>query len=269
MVLLMLLAVSADAQQDDLAQKLIDTEFDFKLGVFYPDKQRKVRVAGGPGSENGEIDVDAEAKLKESEETLSAELEWRFGERWRVAGQYFDVQDSSSTTLSEDIEWEDIVIGAGSSASLSTRFKVFRLFFSRAFVSAPHHNFGIGIGLHWMEIEFAVAGEAIIPGGGSEFRSVAVRVNAPMPDIGAWYTRRLSPKWVFETRLDWLEASIDPYDGSIVNASAGLRYTISKHITAGLNYNYFKLSAGIEDSDWRGETEMRFHGPYVSIGAFW
>jgi hypothetical protein len=264
---LLLLAVSANAQQDDLAQKLIDTKFDFKLGVFYPDKRRSVRVAGGPGSENSEVDVDA--KLKESEETFSAELEWRFGERWRVAGQYFGVQDSSSTILSEDIEWEDIVFEAGSNASLSTEFQVLRVFFSRNFVSAPHHNFGIGIGLHWMEIEFAVAGEASVLGGGTEFRSETVRVNAPMPNIGAWYTRRLSPKWVLDTRLDWLEASIDPYDGSIVNASVGLRYTISKHITAGLNYNYFRLNAGIEDSDWRGETEMRFHGPYVSIGAFW
>ncbi len=69
--------------------------------------------------------------------------------------------------------------------------------------------------------------------------------------------------------MDWLEASIDSYDGSIVNAAIGLRYTISKHITAGLTYNYFRLSAGIEDSDWRGETEVRFHGPYVSIGALW
>ncbi len=268
-IALLLLAASANAQQADLAQKLIDTKFNLNVGVFYPDKQRRVRVAGGPGSDNDDIDVDEELKLKDSEETFSAELGWRFNERWRVAAQYFSVQDSSTVTLDEDIEWEGTVIGAGSNATGGTSFQVVRLFVSREFEGAPHHSFGIGLGFHWMEIEFAVAAEAIIPGGGTEFRSVAVRVNAPMPDIGAWYNRRLSSRWLLTTRLDWLEASIDPYDGSIVNAAVGLQYTISENITVGLNYNYFDLNVGIEDSEWRGETQLRFHGPFISFGAFW
>ncbi len=265
----LLLGVSANAQQDDPAQALIDSKFDVELGIFFPDKERVFRVNGIAGIENNDFDVDEELKLKASEETFSAEIGWRFSERWRLEGQYFSVSDGRTATLTEDVEWEDIIYQAGSSASASTSFKVIRLFFGRDFISAPHHNFGIGLGLHQMRIEVSIAGQALIQGGNTEFRSEAVKTQAPMPNIGAWYNRRLSSRWVFSTRMDWLKVSINPYDGSIINAAAGLDYVISEHFAFALNYNYFNLNVGIRDSDWRGEAEIRFHGPYVSIKAFW
>ncbi len=245
----LLLGVSANAQQDDPAQALIDSKFDVELGIFFPDKERVFRVNGIAGIENNDFDVDEELKLKASEETFSAEIGWRFSERWRLEGQYFSVSDGRTATLTEDVEWEDIIYQAGSSASASTSFKVIRLFFGRDFISAPHHNFGIGLGLHQMRIEVSIAGQALIQGGNTEFRSEAVKTQAPMPNIGAWYNRRLSSRWVFSTRMDWLKVSINPYDGSIINAAAGLDYVISEHFAFALNYNYFNLNVGIRDSD--------------------
>jgi len=265
---LLLLAMSANAQQDDPAQKLIDARFDVDIGVFFPDKKRAFQVNGADGFEN--IDIgDEELKFKSSEETFAVEIGWQFGERWQVEGQYFSVADGRTATLSEDVEWEDVVYQAGSSVSVATSFKVIRLFFSRNFTTAPYHNFGIGLGINQMQIRVAIAGEALIQGGSTEFRSEVVRTEAPMPNIGAWYNRRLSPRWVFSTRLDWLRVSIDPYDGSIVNAAVALDYVLGENFAFALNYNYFDLNAGIRDSGWRGEAQIRFHGPYISIKAFW
>ncbi len=94
-VALLLLAVSANAQQDDPAQKLIDSSFDVELGMFFPDKERAFRVNGIAGIENIDIDVDEELKFKASEETFSAEIGWRFSRRWRLEGQYFSVSDGA------------------------------------------------------------------------------------------------------------------------------------------------------------------------------
>ena len=266
---LLLLAAFANAQQDDPAQKLIDATFDVDIGIFFPDKERAFRVNGVSPIENIDIEFDEELKLKASEETFSAEIGWQFGERWQVETQYFSVADTDSLILTEDVQWEDVVYQAGSSVSATTSFKVIRLFFSRNFTTAPHHNFGIGLGLHQMQIEVAIAGQALMQDGSTEFLSEAVKTQAPMPNIGAWYNRRLSSRWVFSTRLDWLYASVNPYDGYIINAAAALDYVMSEHFAVALNYNYFNLNVGIRDSDWRGEAEVRFHGPYVSIKAFW
>jgi len=266
---LLLLVASANAQQEDLAQKLIDATFDVDVGVFFPDKQRAFRVNGVAGVENIDIDVDQELKFESAEQTFAAEIGWQFGERWQVEGQHFSVADSESLVLTEDVEWEDIIYQAGSNVSVATSFKIIRLFFSRNFATAPHHNFAIGLGVNQMQIKLEIAGQALTQDGSIEFLSEAVRTQAPMPDIGVWYNRRLSPRWVFSTRLDWLYASIDPYDGSIVNAAVALDFVLSEHVALAMNYNYFDLNVGIRDSGWRGEAQIRFHGPYVSIKAFW
>ncbi len=78
---LLLLAVSANAQQDDPAQKLIDSRFDVDIGVFFPDKKRAFRVNGATGIENADIGVDEELNIKSSEETFAVEIGWQFGER--------------------------------------------------------------------------------------------------------------------------------------------------------------------------------------------
>jgi len=266
---LLLSAASADAQEDDLAQKLIDAKFDVDIGMFFPDKKRSFRVNGAAGIENIDIDFDQELKLKSSEETFAAEIGWQFGERWQVEGQYFNVSDGHSATLSEDVEWEDVVYQAGSNVSVATSFKVVRLFFSRNFTTAPYHNLGIGLGVNQMQIKLSIAGEALVDGVSTQFLSESVGTQAPMPDIGVWYNRRLSPRWVFSTRLDWLKASVDPYDGSLVNAAVALDFAFNEHVALAMNYNYYRLKVGIRDSGWRGEVQVRFHGPYVSIKAFW
>lgn len=66
-----------------------------------------------------------------------------------------------------------------------------------------------------------------------------------------------------------VRVSIDPYDGSIVNAAVALDYVLGENFAFALNYNYFDLNVGIRDSGWRGEAQIRFHGPYISIKAFW
>jgi len=265
----LLLATPAGAQQDDLAQLLLETKFEIDLGVFFPDKERAFRVNGSTDIESPFVDFDEELKLKHSEEVFSAQIGWRINDKWRLAAQYFGVSDANTATLNEDLVWEDIVYEAGATVSGATSFKVIRVMLSRDLLSEPHHSFGVGFGIHQMEIILSVAGDALVQGGGTEFRSESVKANAPMPNIGAWYRRRLSSRWLFSTRLDWLSASIDPYDGTIVNAAIGVNYAISEHMSAGLHYNYFNLDGGIEDSSWRGEAKIRFNGPYISVKAFW
>ena len=106
----LLLAAPAGAQQDDLAQKLLESKFEIDLGVFFPDKERAFRVNGSTDIESPFVDFDEELKLKHSEEVFSAQIGWRINDRWRLAAQYFSVSDANTATLSQDLPWEDIVL---------------------------------------------------------------------------------------------------------------------------------------------------------------
>jgi len=265
----MLLAAPANAQDDSRAKRLIDSKYQISVGQFFPERSFSLRVDGGIPDLNEDIRIDEELRLRTRDKILSAEASMRIGERWRLAGQFFEATNDGELVLQNDIEWEDVVYQAGTNVSGGTRFSVLRLFVSRDFNTADHHSFGIGLGIHELKIEAFLAGEAIVAGGGSEFRSESAKTDGPMPNIGIWYSRVLTDSLALNTRLDWLEASISPYNGGILNAAVALHYGVTDNIGLGFAYNYFEFDAGIKDSGWRGDAEVRYHGPYISLKAYW
>jgi hypothetical protein len=144
------------------------------------------------------------------------------------------------------------------------------VFFGRDFYKRPGHEFGAGIGLHWLEIEGFIAGQVIIDELlDTEFRRSSVSAEAPLPNIGAWYHYSWSPRWALTTRLDWLSASVGDYSGGLINAQAGVHYRLFKNFSAGLAWNFFRIDVDVEESDWNGRIESRQSGPFLSLEASW
>ena len=239
------------------------------MGVFFPDRTLKIRVNGTIAGINRDVDFENKIRLKEDDETFSLNMGWRFGEKWSLFTQYFESGISSGVVLAEDVEWKDTVFAAGSNVRAGQEFELFRVFFGRAFNTSARHDFGVGAGLHWLEIRAFIEGTVILGGGGTSFRREGVSVSGPLPNIGAWYRYSLSPRWVLRSRLDWLAASVGDYDGRILNASLGVNYQTSDHFGIGLDYNLIELDVDISKSDWQGRAIISYAGLYASVSFYW
>lgn len=246
----------------------LENEFSLDIGVFYPDRQLDLRVNGSLGLINDEIDFDERLRLKRNDDTFSAQLSWRFRGRWSVVGQYFKFSDTRRAVLEEDVEWGNVVFGAGTSAAIGSHLSLTRIFFGRQLDTNKAHDFSIGIGLHWLDIGAFIEGEILINGTPAGARR-SVSEQAPLPNIGAWYNYSISPRWAFRSRLDLLSADVGDYDGLLVNVAFGLNYHAFENVGFGLNYNYFKLDIGIDKSGWRGDIESVFEGVYVYASFYY
>jgi hypothetical protein len=261
-----ILAQDAAEQHPFLASK-----FAVSVGIFYPDRNIRLRA-------NGSIELDPEPEelvdfgeefgISESDSTFSAEFAWRYTERWAFRMQYFDSTGVNTAVLDEDIEWEDFVFLEGTRASAGTEFEMTRFFWGYSLHQRPLQEFGIGGGFHWLHISGFIEGTVETPDGPSSAREGA-SVDAPLPNIGLWYVRALSPRWAFRTRLDYFNADIYPYDGRFVNANAGLNFRVNDWFDIGATYNYIELDVGVDGSNWRGEIKTRYDGLYVYVGASW
>jgi len=247
---------------------LLTDDFTFSGGVFFPSKDFKLRVDGSlPGDL---IDFEQEADAKDSESTGSFNLHWRFGDKWSVAGQYWTIGSGAQWLLEEDFDWEELVFKEGTFAEIGLDLTTYRLFFGRKIYTAPGHEFGAGIGAHWLEIEAFIAGQVIVEDLlDTEFRRSSVSAEAPLPNIGAWYTYSWSPRWALTTRLDWLSASVGDYSGGLINAQAGVHYQLAKHVGLGASWNFFRIDIDVDQSDWHGRVESRQSGPFVSLDFYW
>jgi len=247
----------------------LNQEFFVDVGMYFPTREVMFRVDGSVAGPGDNIDFEEQLGLRKSDETFALNFGWRFGEKWQVEGQYFDSSGRRDWVLEEDVEWNDIIFNQGTSVGIGQDFSLLRVFFARRFESSENHEFGIGAGLHWLELSAFIEGNVIIGGGGNEFRRESVTAEFPLPNIGAWYIYSFSSKWALKTRLDWLSADVGDYDGTLINASIGLNYQMFQHFGVGLNYNFFDLDVGVDRPNWRGEVELKYEGPFAYMSFYW
>lgn len=149
------------------------------------------------------------------------------------------------------------------------KFSVARLFFGYELWDGPQYEIGVGVGLHWMKTKAFIEGQVLTDVGDGKFLRGETSINAPLPDIGAWYYYSPASKWLLSARVDWLDASIGDYNGSLWNISAGLDYQFADHWGLGLTYQFFKLDVGVESSDWNGSIKINNNGPLLALTTNW
>jgi len=249
------------------AHPFLTSTFIVGAGAFFPTQGLDLSANGTiPGDE---VDFDSTLGVDDSEVTPIASLRWNITDKWSMWGQWWKTNSSGSDTLNEDIVWDGITFEAGSNVQAGADTTIFRFLVGREFFSGPQHEFGLGVGLHWMKLGAYIEGEVFMPGGGTEFRRGDADVSAPLPDIGLWYYYSPAPRWLLTARVDWLSANVGKYDGSLWDAAAGVNYQFSEHFGIAVEYVFFSLDVNVDDGDWRGGANIKNNGPVVALTANW
>ncbi len=248
---------------------LLGSKFYLNIGDFVATKDVEIRVDGSVDVVGTKVKLASALGTSTHEDALAAEARWRFSDRWQVSAQLFRVKDRGSTTLARDIEFAGYEFRAGVDVSAEAGVEITRLFVGRDLIRDEHRAFGVGFGLHQIEISASVAGEAYVNDASVGARRASGSANGPLPNLGAWYIWAPDDRWAMTARLDWLSADVDPYDGTIINASAGVNYRLARNFGIGASYNVFSLAVGVSDTGWRGDAEITYHGPYLMVSAYW
>lgn len=257
------------ASAEDDVHPLMTSKYWGNVGVYFSARDFDASASGSIGGLTREIDFESSAGLGDSPDLLMAELGWQFSQNWGLAVQYFKSERSASRTLTESIEWQDLVFDVGVRLEAKSSIEITRLFFARRFREDGPHSLRLGAGFHWLSLGASLAGEATLDDLSREFRRSVVTADLPMPNIGAWYRYSPSRRWMLNMRADWLSASVDGYKGGIWNATAGASFSLWEHVSVGLNYQFFQLDGRINEDSWRGEIQTTFTGPFVYVSGYW
>ena len=261
--------MSPPAAAQDGVHPYLTEKFSLDLGVFFPERRVTMSIDGPVIAAGEDIDFEESFGLKKSDDVFSLNFGWRFGEKWQLGGQYFASSGESSKVLQEDVEWNDITFGQGTGIAVGQEFDLVRVFFARKFRSSDNQEFGLGLGLHWLELGAWIEGNAVINGVPAGFRRESVSAQAPLPNIGAWYTYSFSPKWALKARLDWFSAEVGDYDGTLINAAVGLNYQMFEHAGLGLSYNLFDLDMNVNKNGWHGNVNTAYEGLFAHVSFYW
>jgi len=266
-----LFSCSVLAQDFDYHSALSDN-FIVMLGAFNSDNAFKISATGFIDDPiEDEIDFDDGLGVDHSSTLLSAQLRWNFGKnrKWSLWGQYFNNDASGEAVLTEDVEWQDVIFREGTFVGAGVDMAVTRLFIGRSFVKNQQHDFGIGVGLHNLDLSVFIEGDIKIDDESTEFFRGDAEESQPLPNVGAWYNFSPARKWLIHARVDWISANIGDYDGTLWNANVGINYQAFRHVGFDLSYQFFELDLKIDKTDWRGEVDMTYDGPVLAVTFNW
>lgn len=261
--------LSAPSASADELHPMLDSKYWVKAGAFFASRDIGLSVNGSAGGASAGIDFESETGLDDSSDLFIAEFGWQFAKKWDFAFQHFRSSRVASAELTDTIEWGDVTYEAGLAVDVQSEMRITRLFFARRFWDKGPHDLRLGAGVHWLDTSISIRGVATLPDGSQEFQANVVSAAFPFPNIGAWYRYSLSERWVLHTRADWLSASASGFSGGIWDVSAGVDYSISKHLGIGIAYQFFQIDGGIKEDDWQGHLYSRYEGFTVSIDGFW
>lgn len=265
----LILTVPGLAAESDDVHPLMTSKYWGNIGVYFSARDFDASAEGSIAGITRSFDFESSTGLDDRPDLFMAELGWQYTPNWGLAVQYFESERSASKTLSDSIEWQDLVFDVGVRIDASSSVEITRLFFARRFRDGGPHSLRLGAGVHWLRRDASLAGEATLNDLSREFRRSVVKTEIPMPNVGAWYRYSPSRKWMFNLRADWLSASVDKYKGRIWNAAAGVNFSPWDHVGFGLSYQFFQLDGEIREDRWRGAVQTTFTGPFVYMSAYW
>jgi len=242
---------------------LLRDRFIIEAGVFIPTKS--IKLGADAELPNEEIDFGETFNFDDNQSTPFFLAEWRFSEKWKVAVEYFGVNNAKRVTLDRDIVFEDITFEKGSFVRGGIEFNVLRVFFGRQLLVREKHLLGVGLGVHAMNVGSFVEGEVRNNVNDLEFQRRRVSALIPLPNVGGWYLWGPHPRWMFGARVDWFGLTIDQYSGGLWNIAPQAKFQILKNLGIGVDYRIFFLGAKVREEDWKGEFDMDFKGPLFTI----
>ena len=264
---LVFIAGTAAAQTTDDYHPFLSDKFNLEIGAFWPQINFTARADGSHPEES--VDYDEAFNIGDSQVAGAINFRWRFGKKWSFWGQYWGTNQSGKAVLEEDIEWENIVFKEGTFAGAGVELDIVRAFFGREFNLGPEHEFGLGAGLHYLNLGTYIEGEIITSGFSNDFYRASNSAAFPLPNIGAWYMYSWSPRWMVQARVDWLSASIGDYSGSMWDIQGGINYQAFKNIGFGLYVKGFELDVDIDRDNWHGNVDFDQWGPLFTVSATW
>jgi len=258
------------AQDYDYHPGLSDN-FTVILGAFKSDNAFKISAEGSIVERERRIDFAESVGVDRSSTLLNAQLRWSFGKNrnWTLSGQYFSNDATGEAVLTEDVEWQDVTFRDGTFVGAGVDIAITRVFVGRSFIKNEQHDFGVGIGVHNLDISVFIEGDIVVDDESTEFFRGEADNSQPLPNVGTWYNYSPARNWLLHGRVDWISANIGDYDGTLWNISAGVNYQVFRHLGIDLSYEFFNLNLAVDKSDWKGDVDMRYSGPVLSVTTSW
>ncbi len=236
-----------------------DSPFTLQLGAFRADADTSVRLDSNVLGRGTQLNLESDLGVNDSKTLPEFSFLWRINSRHGIEGSYITLNRSGSRTLSRTIQYGDAIYAASTAVDASFDSDVYRVAYRYSPINDKGNELGLLLGLHYTTFDTSISSSLGL-------LSESASVDFPLPTIGARGSVRLADNWRLTGFAQLLKLKVGDYEGSLVNASAGIEWTFLRQAYVGAGYTYYRYDIDSEKDDTRGEFTYRFSGPTVYLG---
>ena len=235
-----------------------DAQDKLKLDVgffFYRSIDTTIRLdkVGATGTIGTSINLSRDLDVSKRETAGRLDGYYRFSQHHRVDWSYFNIKREGTRALSRDIEYGDISFSAGETVNSFLNVKTEKLAYTFSFHHDEKVELGIGVGLHFLDIEAGIATTS-----GSKIGSLSS--TAPLPVVRALIRYQISPKWSVQMIEDSFIINIDDYTGGMNDTRIVTEYMTFDKIGFGFGFQRFTIDLDARKNDFSGSIESTYNG---------
>lgn len=263
--------LAASAQSGDLPE-FAKQRFSLAFGGFLTSVNTDARIDSTLYGLGTAVDFEKDLGLENSP------LVWRLDAGWRIAPKHqlvfsiFQINRDSERTLQRTVEWNDYTLAAGAHVKAAWDSTFYQLYYKYSFLQREWGELGGTIGISYLNQKASIEGEGTLRGsstGVATYRASSETLNAPVPVIGLFGTWQISPKFVMNGYVNYLQVDVDDINGAYTDAALSGTYSFTENVGAGLAWYYNKYDVEAAKDNFNGEFTYDFNGPALFVAFKW
>lgn len=234
-------------------------KFYFALGAFVPKTSTSAQLDSTNLGAGANIDFERALGMTTQKVVPDAAFRWRFGDRWRLEAEYFQLNRSGDKVISQDITWNGQTFTAGTEINSKFNFDDIRTSVGYSFFKRKDKELGVSFGFHVASYDVGL--------GTTSSGQEAKKVLAPLPVLSAYGQFALTDEWAVGGRLDRFVISYDNYQGNLTSLGLDVNYQPFQHIGFGLAYRSLFIVFKATKPDFTASFNQSFQGPLLYMNA--
>jgi hypothetical protein len=228
-------------------------------GIFHAKTATSAQLDSANLGVGSNIDFEHALGMDKTSTSPFAFARMRFGERWRVELEYFELNRSGSRVIDRTIQWGDNVYTVNTQLESRFEFADLRVSAGYALFRSPDKELGVAFGVHATSYDVTLNGQVV----GQHQEDVI----APLPVLSLYGQFALTERWAVSSRLDRFSLSYEKFDGSLTALGVDLLYQPFKHVGFGAGFRSLFIELNIADERKNLKFEQSFQGPVLFMSA--
>ncbi|HEY6482776.1 MAG TPA: hypothetical protein VIY54_04545 [Steroidobacteraceae bacterium] len=241
-------------QQREIPSPITD-RFYVRGTFFDPAVTTTVRVDTQNGTAMG-TPVSAERDLGLSGRTPQGLFEamFRLRKRSKVRVNFFESNRKGDELLTRPILFGNVMFVPGDRATSALDWRAFTITYTYSFIRTDRLELGTGLALHMLEADARAAVTA---------RQLSQEITGAgaFPTIPLDFAWRISRRFAFTARGQYLRASIRGFEGALADYHGDVQYRWKPNVALGAGYSALRSSLDVSNATYPGRFSLNVRGP--------